>query len=410
MRKRNIVIAAIVIAALVVVIAVLAVLLINKMGGKKPDSSEPPAVTQTLSGVRLFITAPAELAAGESLDYAAMGLEYCEVYDNTQNSQPMGTTEGTRQPLTMEMLAETPDIFALTPPTGTPLEAGTLTITLQYTTAAGSFSGGATIEVVAPPDSSSAVSSEPDSSASVSSEPEPQPPPEFSAAPAVSVNGKTVTVTFKTDVESTINAIVSTSGEAIGTGAFYDYFRRDMALPGAVAKKQTYSVTEAGQTETYTLPDLSKTYYLLVNAVENQTDTWQNSVTVILLYKPSGQASSSTPSSTPQLTSDSAASGSVAFTLQTQVPSNVYGLVTAANAAAPTAQQVKEAGTGYTGTSHGNTTVATNSDKEPYGARIEFSTAALPAGSYVMWVTTQSTTSGDAPLSAPTQYAFTVAD
>ncbi|NLW77833.1 MAG: hypothetical protein GXY32_00260 [Ruminococcaceae bacterium] len=406
MRKRNLIIAGVVIVALVVLIAVLAVMLINRVNGEnKPEDSSAGQTTQVVSGVRLFILSPSQLQAGQSLDYAGMSLEYCEVLENMQDSQPVGTSEGPRQPLTMEMLAETPEMFALTPANGTPLEAGTLTITLQYTTDAGSFSGGATIEVVQPVDSSASDVSEPDSSASVSSEPEPQDPPEFSAAPAISVSGKTATITFKTDVDSTLNAIVSTSGEAIGTGAFYDYFRRDMALQGAVSKKQTYSVNSAGKSETYELPDLSKTYYLLVNAVENETDVWQPGVTVILLYSPSGQA----PQLTQQPTSDSASSGSVAFTMQTGAPSNVYGLVTDSGAAAPTAKQVKDAGSGYTGTHYGQATAATNTDKEPYSARVTFATSGLAAGNYVMWVTAQSTQNADAPLSEPVQYAFTVA-
>lgn len=141
----------------------------------------------------------------------------------------------------------------------------------------------------------SASLEQPSSSSSVpsSSSLPPQSAPEFSSdGISVSVSGSTATVTFKTDVESTINAIVATSGEGISTTEFYDYFNRGAKFSWAVSKKTTYVVGEGGKSETYELPDPTKTYYLYVNAVENATGTWQSGVAVVLLRKGTGKSGS----------------------------------------------------------------------------------------------------------------------
>ncbi|MGD9560271.1 MAG: hypothetical protein AB7V55_06680, partial [Oscillospiraceae bacterium] len=245
-----------------------------------------------------------------------------------------------------------------------------------------------------------------DSSVAPESTP-PKPPPEFvEKTPSVTVDAKAkkATVLFKTNVDATVNAIVATSGDAIGTGTFYDYFRRDVKYEPAVSKKQTYSVTSAGKSETYDLPDLSKTYYLLVNAVENETDTWQTGVTVVLLYSPAATK----PDIKPSEAASSVAEGTAAFGMETLVPANLYTLVTKKDAAAPTAQQIKDAGSGYTGESFGTGTAKTNSDKEPYKGSIVVQTKDLAAGEYIVWVVAQSVDSAEAPLSEVQQFAFTV--
>ena len=129
-----------------------------------------------------------------------------------------------------------------------------------------------------------------------SSEPEPKPEPEpdveeaqpeaavgFLEQPTVSVSGTSATVTYKTGTSSTVNAILTTSGEAVGVRAFYDYFSRGQALEGAVGKAQTFNVNDAGISQSFTLPESGKTYYLLVNVVDNATEQWQDTISVILL-------------------------------------------------------------------------------------------------------------------------------
>lgn len=146
------------------------------------------------------------------------------------------------------------------------------------------------------------VSQPPASSESVSSS-QSQSEPEKQAAPAVkdgfnvSLSGNTASVTFKTDVPSTVNAILVTSPEVLTISQFYDHFTRGVKYESAVSQKAIFKVDENGVTETFELPDLSKNYYLLINAVENETGTWQPNVTLIPLHTAGGSASSSSSSS-----------------------------------------------------------------------------------------------------------------
>lgn len=400
MSRKKLIISIVVIVVLVALIAVLAVLLINKMN--ENDKKDPQGSrTLVVSGVNLYVQNPDVFVAGDALDYSRLVMEYSVNQDVYSDGSYVESKTDERLPLTAEMLADGNGIFTLEPAQGTVLEAGDVTLTLYFTPPQQSedtFSTTAVLPVEAP-DSSVPVVSEPES------EPEPEPPPEFAAAASVTVSKKTATVTFKTDVESTINAIVATSGDAISTGTFYDYFNRNIAYAPAVAKKTTYTVTSEGRSESYELPDLTKAYYLLVNAVENKTGTWQKSVTVVLLYSPASNAPGITkgPSA-----AASAAEGTVAFEMQTGVPATVYTLVTAKSAEAPTAKQVKEAGSGYGSESFGGSTVATNSDKEPFNAQISVSMAGLAAGEYTVWAVAQSTLSSEAPLSEPVRFDFTV--
>ena len=139
---------------------------------------------------------------------------------------------------------------------------------------------------------------------------QPQPPPVFvdgKVEVTVDKDGKKVTVTYKTNVESTVNAILSTSGDGISTGTFYDYFNRGQKFDWAVGKRQTYTVTSAGKSETFELPDPTKTYYLYLNAVENETDVWQTGVTVLLLRE--GDPTASAPDSSSSGSGSSSSSG-----------------------------------------------------------------------------------------------------
>ena len=106
----------------------------------------------------------------------------------------------------------------------------------------------------------------------------------FAEAPTVSVSGSTATVTFKTTNSSTVNSILVTSSEAISISRFYDYYNRGQEYEPVVEKKATFKVGPDGVTETYTLPDTSKSYWLLVNTVDNESGEWQPSVTVIPLH------------------------------------------------------------------------------------------------------------------------------
>lgn len=239
----------------------------------------------------------------------------------------------------------------------------------------------------------------------VSTEPPPQPAPEFiESTPAVaSISGKTVTVTFKTNVESAVNAIVATSGEGMKVSAFYDYFNRGTAYGPAVSKKATYMVTSSGKTETYELPDLNQPYYLLVNGVENMTGTWQSHVTVITLFDPYALAPYLTAG--PARAADSG--NNAVFALESNIPTTAYALVTATNATAPTADQVKAAGSGYTGTTNGSTNAAT-ATASPFAAQLVIDRTTFAAGTYRMWIVLQGTHKADAPLSAPVYIDFTI--
>ena len=106
----------------------------------------------------------------------------------------------------------------------------------------------------------------------------------FSEAPTISVDGSTVTVTFKTTADSTVNSILSTTGDAPDVRGFYDYVNRDAANDKYLEKKATYNVGPEGETETYTLPDTGKSYWILINTVDNASGQWQSSVTAVPIY------------------------------------------------------------------------------------------------------------------------------
>lgn len=246
--------------------------------------------------------------------------------------------------------------------------------------------------------STPAISSEP--------QPEPQPPPVFAdGGLTVSLSGKTATVTFKTNVESTVNTILTTSGTGVGTNQFYDYFNRSAALDGAVSKNQVYAVTDTGKSISYTLPDAGKAYYLLVNAVENETGTWQGSVSVLKLYDPGTVA----PQFSAAIVRQADSGDNMVLTVKTSVPAAVYAILVESGASAPTAQQVKTGGSTY-----GSTVIkssgagVTAGDKEPYEGNITVPKAGLPAGSYTAWFVLQNSASAEAPLGEPGRMDITV--
>lgn len=252
------------------------------------------------------------------------------------------------------------------------------------------------------------VVSLPASSVSISlsePEPEPQPPPEFTAAPAVAVSGNVVTITYKTNVDSTVNAILTTSGENVGLVAFYDYYNRSKALDGAVDKKTTYNVGSGGKTETFVLPDLSRPYYLLLNGVENVTDVWQKSVTVVAVFDPATSATGF--AKTPVLATGQP--GTVAVSVETYGPCTVYAIVTQAGATAPTAQQVREGGAGYTGGTvfGGPYALIVPGDKTPYAATLGISTEGM-SGGFTVWLVAQNSGVDGAPFSGVVSVQFTV--
>ncbi len=106
----------------------------------------------------------------------------------------------------------------------------------------------------------------------------------FTEAPTVSVSGGTVSVTFKTATNSTVNSVKVTSGEGMSVSDFYNYYNRDAEYAPAVEKKATFNVGPEGVTETYELPDTTKSYWLLINTVDNETGEWQSSVTAVPIY------------------------------------------------------------------------------------------------------------------------------
>lgn len=129
------------------------------------------------------------------------------------------------------------------------------------------------------------VASEPESTPTEGEAPTNLPTPGgFSEAPTVKVDGSTVSVVFKTTTNSTVNSVLVTSGSEISVSDFYNYYNRGAELSGAVEKKATYNVGPEGVSETYDLPDTSKSYWLLINTVDNASGTWQNTVTAVPVY------------------------------------------------------------------------------------------------------------------------------
>lgn len=130
-------------------------------------------------------------------------------------------------------------------------------------------------------------SSEPEDEEDDEKDPDESGPLEFISEPKVgSIDGKTVTVEFKTNKEATVNAIVSTSDTAPGISGFYDYYSRGKENEDFVNKQSVYMVTQDGTTATFEIPDKKESYYLILNAVDNETGDWQPNVTVITLYTP----------------------------------------------------------------------------------------------------------------------------
>ena len=249
-------------------------------------------------------------------------------------------------------------------------------------------------ESISEPESISEVeSTEPESTEPESKEPAKQGPPAFvEDTPAVSASGSKATVTFKTDVPSTVNVILSTSGAGIGTSAFYDYFNRGKGLDGAVSKKQLFDVSTAGSSVSFDIPDATKGYFLLVNAAENASGTWQGAVSVITLFDPAKTA----PSFTDSVSFSGVEDGKAKFSVKTNMPAIVYCIITDSKAATPTAKQVQEAGTGYSGVKiYASTSGGTKGDKAPYKGSVSLSTSGMESGNYVAWFVLQN---NDGPL------------
>jgi hypothetical protein len=253
-----------------------------------------------------------------------------------------------------------------------------------------------------PPPSLPAVSAPPQAETS-SSEPQPQPPPKFTdATPAVSkIEGLTVSVLFKTDVKSTVNCILSTSGSPVSTTQFYDYTRRNKPLDGAVSHTSVFMVDAGGKTGAFTLPNAAKAYYLLFNAAENATGSWQTGVTVLMIFDPVGTAAelSGPPKQQP------ATAAEYVWLVETLRPTRVYIGVTAAGATAPAAADIKTGGGAFTG----SYSVDTAGDKAPYTATLSIPKGNLPAGSYIMWLVCKDLGDDNYPFGAVQKLEFTVA-
>lgn len=255
--------------------------------------------------------------------------------------------------------------------------------------------------VAVPETSSEAASSSPEPS---SSSEETKPAPTFieNTPAVVSVSGFTVTVSYKTDVSSTVNAVLANVGNTVSTGVFYDFTRRGVNFEGAISHKSTNNVTSAGVTETFTLPDTSVPYYLIVNAVENETGTWQNYTTVIVLYNPTVNAPFFT--STPVRQNDTDAN--YVWTVQTSAALRVWGVVVATGSTAPTAAQIRD--NSYTGTTYGQYTLDTTGTQSPYSGTLNVPRNSLGKGNYSIWLVCQKAGDTSAPISAPIEVAFTV--
>lgn len=137
------------------------------------------------------------------------------------------------------------------------------------------------VQSVPQPEEPSSVAEEPKTGGAPTNVPTPA---GFSEAPTISVEGSTVTVTFKTTANSTVNSILSTTGNAPDVRGFYDYVNRGASNENYIEKKATYNVGPEGVTETYTLPDTGKSYWILVNTVDNESGQWQSSVTAVPIY------------------------------------------------------------------------------------------------------------------------------
>lgn len=364
------------------------------------------SVSAPITGVDVYLVNQPELYEGALLDYSLLEMEYSVQRSGEEPGQFAEPPTGEHMPLTMEMVQAEPGAFALSPDNGTPLVAGTQTVTFSYTPAAGSqtFVASFSLNVLAAGGEEASSSSQPEE-ASSSSVPPVQPAPVFvENTPSVAVSGRTASVTYKTNVPSTINAILTTSPGSVKTAVFYDYFNRGKAFDGAVSKKQTMMVSTAGKTETYDLPDLSKSYYLLINAVENETGTWQSGVTAIQLYDAGTTATGLNGAPVREADVD----GRAVFKIEALVPATVYAMVTPKDAPAPTAQQIKDSGSGYTGTISVVSTAKTNTDKAPYIMKVELAMSSLAKGNYTLWVTAMGDANTGAPLAAPAKLDFTL--
>lgn len=238
-----------------------------------------------------------------------------------------------------------------------------------------------------------------------SSEPEKQPAPTFiENTPAVSRSGKTVTVSLKTDAPSTVNAILTTNGSGISTAAFYDYYNRNQALDGAVAKTRSYEVSSAGGSISFDLPDFAKAYYVLLNAAENATGTWQSGVTLVTVFEPSANA----PTYTNTINQLNSTEEHLVFAVETSVPVTAFCLVCPSSSAAPTAKQVQAGGGDFKGSVAVVAKAASNTDKAPYVAQVLIPKKDLAAGGYTAWFTAQSTQFPDAPISELGKFVFTM--
>lgn len=113
-------------------------------------------------------------------------------------------------------------------------------------------------------------------------------PAGLTEAPTVEVNGSTVSVTFKTSREATVNSVLVSSEDGMTVSQFYDYFSRGAEYAPAVEKKATFKAGPDGVTETYELPDTSKSYWLLLNIVDNETEEWEDSISVLPIYTAGG--------------------------------------------------------------------------------------------------------------------------
>lgn len=241
---------------------------------------------------------------------------------------------------------------------------------------------------------------EPESVAEPESQAPASGPPKFvEDTPAVSAKGSSATVTFKTDVASTVNCILTTSGAGVSTTVFYDYFNRGKALDGAVSKKQLFDVGSGGSSVSFDIPDATKGYFLLVNAAANDGGAWQSGVTVLTLFDPAKVP----PSFSEAISQDKS---SKAFTIKTNMPAIVYVIITDSKAAAPSAQQVKDAGTGYSGTKiylAGSGT--SKGEKAPYKLSLDVGASSLEGGNYIAWFALQN---NDGPLSEVGKMNFTI--
>lgn len=417
-QKRNTIIAISVFVAAAVLVAVLA-LVLSKAGGKDGSSLSQSGEQGNVVGINLYIVSAPELQMGDTLDYSQFTMEYSMEMATDASGSTQQTTSGPRLPLTLEMIQASPETFSITPENGSQVLNTDFNITLYYTPPGQAVDTFAATTVYVPtytpgeetPSEDPALEEPPASSeappASSSSAVEIQPAPKFiDGTPSVYMDGKTAKVTYKTDVGATINAIVATSGDSISVQSFYDHVRRGKTYQHAVATKTTGVSGGVARTETFELPDLSKSYWLLINAVENQTGTWQDTVTVIKLHTGgSGTPSSSSPGGIAFVGNPVRESGSLNFTLETTVQATVYVLIVDASGPAPTAQQIKAGGSGYTGANYYGSGSASTTTAAPFKATIATPNSSLPSGSYTLWFTAADSSGA---LASPTSAGITV--